>query len=94
MGNFASRQRLDLACSPRSSHSAEFPELQKKREGAFAPSLFCIQQYPHYSASRFLTMVGSTLMPGPIVVETATDLMYLPFAVAGLTRTISEIRAW
>ena len=43
--------------------------------------------------SRLRVAVGSTLTPGPIVLESVTDLMYLPLAVAGLIRTISAISA-
>lgn len=43
-----------------------------------------------YSSMRLRTLVGSTLMPGPIVEEIATVLTYLPLALDGLTRIISE----
>ena len=35
--------------------------------------------------------VGSTLTPGPIVEASVIEWMYLPFAAAGLARTISSI---
>ena len=49
--------------------------------------------YSATSSSRLRVLVGSTLMPGPIVVAMVIDLMYLPLADDGLARRISSSTA-
>jgi hypothetical protein len=48
---------------------------------------------PTASSVRSRTRLGSILIPGPIVLDTVTVLMYLPFAVEGLARSTSSTTA-
>jgi predicted HD phosphohydrolase len=67
---------------------AQYAQLHVAPSSAEAKSF-----YSDTSASKSRVLVGSSLTPGPIVEATVIDLMYLPFAEAGLTRRISSSTA-
>src|SRR6266545_2033406 len=85
---------LDLESAPLAGHQAG--DVAAEVGGCRAERLDLVSPAhgEAWSAVRLRAWAGSTLIPGPIVVDTVMPLMYRPLAAAGLARTISSSTTW